>query len=89
MEKKLRTADGMDSAELNQHSYNGSSAFFERRSFQFQNENNETSVTVSKLNTVHIAVVTYQPIIYDWIIGPEKSKTTCSDDQEHLFDRNS
>ena len=59
----------MDSAELNQNSYNRS--FFDRLSLQSQNGNKRRPFTVTKQNTVHSGVFKDQPKFYDWITSTD------------------
>ena len=65
VKKSSRNPNGTDSAELNQNSNNGSFAYFDKLTFQAQIEKKQTPFTVTKLNTVHAGVFTYQPNNYD------------------------
>ena len=62
----VRNLNGTDNAELNQYTYNGSFTYFDRLSFPVQIQKNQTLFTVTKLNTVHTGVFTYQPNTIDW-----------------------
>ena len=60
--KTIRNLNGTDSAELSQYSYNGSFTDYDRRSFQFQNGKKKTPFTVTKMNTVDMAISSINPI---------------------------
>ena len=62
---KIRKPYEPDNAELNQNSYNGSFTIFDTLSFQNQIKKKQMPFTVTKLNTVHTGVFTYQPNTYD------------------------
>ena len=79
----------MDSAGLNQYSYRGSFTYFDTLGFQVEIEKKQTPFTITKLNTVHTGVFTYQPAKYEWITGLSNSESRCSDKQEYLIDKNS
>ena len=59
----IRFLNGTDSPELNQYSYNSSFTYFTNLpiSFQAEIERKQNPFTVTKLNTEHRGVFTYQP----------------------------
>ena len=89
MKKNIRNSNVTDTAELNQHFYNGSFTYLDRLSVQAQIEKEQMRVTVTNLNTIHTGVFTYQPNKYDWIFCPELSKSRCSVEKQYLIDKDS
>ena len=85
-EVNIGNFNGMDSAELDQHFYNGFCIFSDGLSFQVQIDKNQLSFTVTELNTVHFGVFTYQLYNYDWVVKTLLSKSRCKDDKIYRVD---
>ena len=57
--------------------------------FQVEIEKNQTPYTVTKLNTVHTGVFTFQQNKYDRNVSAANEKASYLDDQEKLIDKGS
>ena len=83
----MRKFNGTGSAELGQFSPKSSITYFDTLSFQVQIEKKRRLSSVTKFNTVHTGVITYQPSKIDWITSTASSESRCNDGQESPIDK--